>query len=56
MSELTKIKQKNLPKSNAEYQATYRAKKAAEKLHEVRGIYASEENTAKIKKFAETLK
>ena len=53
---MTNEKGAKAPKSNAEYQATYRAKKAAEKLHEVRGIYASEENTAKIKKFAETLK
>ena len=44
------------PKSNAERQAIYRARKAADKLQEVRGIFAAEENALKIRQFAESLK
>ena len=44
------------PQSNAERQATYRARKAADKLQEVRGIFATEENALKIRQFAEGLK
>ena len=40
------------PKSNAERQAIYRARKAADKLQEVRGIFATEENALKIRQFA----
>ena len=44
------------PKSNAERQAIYRARKAADKLQEVRGIFATEESALKIRQFAESLK
>ena len=44
------------PQSNAERQATYRARKAADKLREVRGIFATEENALKIRQFAQSLK
>lgn len=44
------------PKSNAERQAIYRARKAADKLQEVRGIFATEENALKIRQFVERLK
>ncbi len=44
------------PKSNAERQAIYRARKAADKLQEVRGIFTTEENALKIRQFAESLK
>ena len=44
------------PKSNAERQAIYRARKASDKLQEVRGIFATEENALKIRQFAESLK
>ena len=43
---------KNAAKTNAQRQAAYRARKATAKLLEVRGIYASAENAAKIKRFA----
>ena len=41
--------------SNAKRQAEYRARKSAQKMHEVRGIYATEAQTKKIKEFAESL-
>ena len=41
---------------NAKRQQEYRARKAAQKMHEVRGIFATESDAKKIKKFAETLK
>ena len=43
------------PTSNATRQAAYRARKAAQEKREVRGIYATEEHTKKIKEFAELL-
>lgn len=43
------------PTSNAKRQQEYRARKATQKMHEVRGIYATEEQTKKIKEFAESL-
>jgi hypothetical protein len=43
------------PRSNAERQAAFRAKKAAEKLQEVRGIFATQENAAKIRRYAREL-
>jgi hypothetical protein len=44
------------PQTNAERQAAYRARKAADKLQEVRGIFATEESALKIRQFAESLK
>ena len=52
----TTDKGEKAPKSNAERQAIYRARKAADKLQEVRGIFATEENALKIRQFAEGLK
>jgi hypothetical protein len=43
------------PTSNAVRQAAYRARKEAQEKHEVRGIYATEDQTKKIKEFAESL-
>ena len=43
------------PTSNATRQAAYRARKAAQEKREVRGIYATEEHTKKIKEYAELL-
>ena len=53
---MDKTKKESAPKSNAERQAIYRARKAADKLQEVRGIFAAEENALKIRQFAESLK
>lgn len=44
------------PKTNAERQADYRARKAADDKTLVRGIYAKPEHHAKIKKYAARLK
>lgn len=44
------------PKSTAERQAEYRARKADDGKTEVRGIYATPENAAKIKRYAARLK
>ena len=44
------------PKTTAERQAAFRAKKAAAKLQEVRGIFASAENAVKIRRYAARLK
>ena len=41
--------------SNAIRQAAYRARKKAAQLQEIRGIYATEDQTKKIKEFAESL-
>jgi hypothetical protein len=43
------------PKSNAERQAAYRAKKTANKMQEIRGIFATVENSRKIKEFAQSI-
>ena len=43
-------------KTNAERQAEYRARKAESDLKEVRGIFATAENTVKIRKYAHKLK
>jgi len=53
---MDKTKKESAPKSNAERQAIYRARKAADKLQEVRGIFATEENALKIRQFAASLK
>lgn len=44
------------PKSNAERQAAYRERKAAEQKTEVRGIFATTENAEKIRRYAQKLK
>ena len=44
------------PKSTAERQAEYRARKADDGKTEVRGIYATPENAAKIKRYAARFK
>ena len=41
---------------NAEHQAAFRARMLAEKRTEVRGIYETKENAAKIKEFAKSLR
>jgi len=53
---MDKTKKESAPKSNAERQAIYRARKTADRLQEVRGIFATEENALKIRQFAESLK
>lgn len=44
------------PKSNAERQATYRARQAENGKAEVRGIFATPENAEKIRRYASKLK
>lgn len=44
-----------IAKSNAERQAEYRARKSEQALQEVRGIFATIENSIKIKKFAQSI-
>lgn len=41
------------PKSNAERQASYRARQAETGKSEVRGIFATPENAEKIRRYAE---
>jgi hypothetical protein len=53
---MSKDRGEKSPKSTAERQAAYRARKAALALQDVRGIYASAENALIIKQFALTLK
>lgn len=53
------MKEKNgdkSPASNAKRQAAFRAKKRESGLKEVRGIFANDESSAKIKEFAAMLK
>ena len=42
--------------TNAERQRAYRARKAAEKMAEVRGIFATFDDAKKIKAFADSIK
>jgi len=42
-------------KQNAEHQAAFRVRMLEEKRTEVRGMYATKEDSAKIKEFAKTL-
>jgi hypothetical protein len=44
------------PKTTAERQSAFKARKAAQGLAEVRGIFASPEHSAMIKLYAEQLK
>lgn len=43
------------PNSNAERQSAYRARKADNKLYEVRGIFAAREDHIKIRGFLKTI-
>jgi len=52
---MTNDKGAKAPKSTAERQAAYRARKAASQLQEVRGIFATKEAAIKIKDYARGL-
>ena len=54
---MTDIKLPNVkaPKSNAERQAEYRARRSAEERKEVRGIFATGDEERQIKEFAQEL-
>ena len=51
-TKLRKDKGEKSPKSNAERQAAYRARKADAGKTEVRGIFATHENAEKIRRYA----